>query len=296
MSYPNTLDTTFLNPYPNDQRAGHAQLHRDINAVVIALQAKLGIDGSLDIGTIDYLLKSALNPGHTHSVESIGLSEVINALQLTADNNLSDLTDVSLAVETLGLTYALAGFASQAESQTGSNETKFMNPLRTAQAITALWLNIATDGEATARTIENKAVNPKQLGNFVTEFSIERPTKPIIFTKNIADATWDVIVNHSLGVLPKMIIFTMLRPSNSAVWESQWSYSASTGYNKCIALPIDSGNLIVSNASCIVISNAAATASNNAYISNKTTTDFTLHWVKTWSPTGVYTIIAHVIG
>lgn len=69
--YPSDIKTDFLNPYPSDQRAGHAQLHRDINAVVIALQAKLGIDASLDPTSIDNLVKEALNPGHTHSKDKV---------------------------------------------------------------------------------------------------------------------------------------------------------------------------------------------------------------------------------
>jgi hypothetical protein len=162
--FPTTLETTFLNPYPSDQRAGHAQLHRDINAVVIALQAKLGIDNSLDNTTIDYLVKSSLNPGHTHTKDKVGLGNVANALQLIASSNLSDLVDVTTAVANLGLTFAKGlALASQAEAEAGVDNTKIMTPLRTKQAIAAFATPIASDVEFLAGTIETKAVNPKQI-------------------------------------------------------------------------------------------------------------------------------------
>lgn len=148
--YPTNLNT-FLNPYPSDQRAGHAQLHRDINAVVIALQAKLGIDASADITSIDYLVKNALNPGHTHTKDAIGLSNVANYLQLVAANNLSDLVDVPTAVSNLGLTFAKSlSYASQAEAEGGTENTKIMTALRVKQEMAVFGTPLASDAEALA--------------------------------------------------------------------------------------------------------------------------------------------------
>lgn len=162
--FPSTLETTFLNPYPSDQRAGHAQLHRDINAVVIALQAKLGIDASADITSIDYLLKSVENPGHTHTKDKVGLGNVANALQLIASNNLSDLLDVTTAVANLGLTFAKGlALASQVEAEAGVDNTKIMTPLRTKQAIDIFATPIASDAEFLAGVVTTKATTPKQI-------------------------------------------------------------------------------------------------------------------------------------
>lgn len=165
MSYPQTLETGFTNPMPSDQRPGHAQLHRDINAVVIALQAKLGIDGSLDTNTIDFLLKSDEDPGHTHTKGTVGLSNVANALQLIASNNLGDLIDVTTAVANLGLTFAKSiTIASQAEAEAGLDNTKMMTALRVKQEISVFATPIASNAEVLAGVNTTKATTPAQMG------------------------------------------------------------------------------------------------------------------------------------
>lgn len=164
--FPITIDTSFTNPYPNDQRSGHAQLHRDINSVVIALQAKLGIDNSLDPTSIDNLVKSILNPGHTHSKDKVGLSNVSNYLQLVAANNLSDLTDVTAAVSALGLTFAKGlSLASQVDAETGTDNEKIMTALRVKQEIAVFATPIATDVQFLAGSSTSTAVTPKQISD-----------------------------------------------------------------------------------------------------------------------------------
>jgi len=51
-------------------------------------------------------------------------------------------------------------FASQAEAEAGTNDTKSMNPLRTSQAITALQRAIASQAEAEAGTDNTKDMTP----------------------------------------------------------------------------------------------------------------------------------------
>jgi microcystin-dependent protein len=63
----------------------HAAHHALEDATIEAIQAKLGINGSADASSIDYLLKSVLsiNPGHKHTATSLTIA-------------LSNLTDVLL--------------------------------------------------------------------------------------------------------------------------------------------------------------------------------------------------------
>ena len=45
----------------------HASIHNELGTEIMAIATKLGIDGSLVVGSIDNLLKSAADPGHTHT-------------------------------------------------------------------------------------------------------------------------------------------------------------------------------------------------------------------------------------
>lgn len=58
-TFPEGLDS-FLNPQPTDSVAAvsHAAQHADANDAIEALQAKLGVDNSLDTSSIDYRIKA----------------------------------------------------------------------------------------------------------------------------------------------------------------------------------------------------------------------------------------------
>lgn len=73
-NFPTALDS-FTNPVGTDDVSvvPHAEQHANKNDAIEAIQAKLGINSSAVITTIDYLLKSALssNPGHVHTASAI---------------------------------------------------------------------------------------------------------------------------------------------------------------------------------------------------------------------------------
>lgn len=56
--------------------------HTDKNDAIVAIEEKIGVDGSSDITTIDYLLKntSSIDPGHKHDLSS---TSTIGSLPLT---------------------------------------------------------------------------------------------------------------------------------------------------------------------------------------------------------------------
>jgi hypothetical protein len=60
-----------------------------------------------------------------------------------------------------------ADFATQAEAEAGTNTTKLMNPLRTAQAISALTPAFATQAEAEAGTASDRAMSPLRTAQHV---------------------------------------------------------------------------------------------------------------------------------
>ena len=72
--FPTDLDS-LTNPGPTDPMDApgleHDVQHTNLNDIVEAIQAKVGVDGSAVATSLDYLTKVAVNPGHTHSVYSV---------------------------------------------------------------------------------------------------------------------------------------------------------------------------------------------------------------------------------
>lgn len=70
INYPTTLDT-LTNPSGTDVLTSpdHAQQHADANDAIEALQAKVGVDSSAVVTSLDYLVKNSasINPGHLHN-------------------------------------------------------------------------------------------------------------------------------------------------------------------------------------------------------------------------------------
>lgn len=81
INWPTSLDTLvqFGTPAAGDARntagagttAGHAVQHDNLSAFVLAAEAKLGVNGSAVVTSLDYLSKAASDPGHTHTTASI---------------------------------------------------------------------------------------------------------------------------------------------------------------------------------------------------------------------------------
>jgi len=65
MAFPISLDD-FIARTDNDDDVMAVDVN-DLQTAIEALEAKLGIDGSAELSSIDYLVKVAVNPGHTHS-------------------------------------------------------------------------------------------------------------------------------------------------------------------------------------------------------------------------------------
>ena len=61
-NFPTSLDS-LSNPASSDQLIGHAQQHTNANDAIEALQAKVGIDGSVDTDSLEYRLSQVEGGG-----------------------------------------------------------------------------------------------------------------------------------------------------------------------------------------------------------------------------------------
>jgi hypothetical protein len=91
MQFPTALDS-LTDPVSSSSLsvANHASVHSEANAAIEALEAKVGVDSSAVVTSLDYLLKNASssNPGHVHTVGAItGLTATVTEL-----NKLSGVT------------------------------------------------------------------------------------------------------------------------------------------------------------------------------------------------------------
>ena len=91
--YPGALDT-FTNPTAvQPQNApSHSSQHANINDAMVAVQTKIGVNGSADTSSIDYLVNAL-----TSSITALASAVVLRA------NNLSDLADIPTARSNLSL-------------------------------------------------------------------------------------------------------------------------------------------------------------------------------------------------
>lgn len=140
-TFPTTIDTTLTpiagQPLNNPSMTG---LVTFLNSAVVALETKIGVDGSAVVTTIDYLLKnsSSINPGHKHTIASltlsksdIGLGNVDNTsdvtkLAATASLTNKTISDSSNTIQLGGASVNGSGATSgQALGYNGSNWTPF---------------------------------------------------------------------------------------------------------------------------------------------------------------------------
>lgn len=73
-NFPQNLDS-ITNPNPNDplSNPSHSEQHIFVNTAIEALEAKVGIDGSSDVNSLDYKVAQLEAAGGTTTVEVLGL-------------------------------------------------------------------------------------------------------------------------------------------------------------------------------------------------------------------------------
>lgn len=109
-NFPSSYDV-FYNPGAGDNlnttNVVHHTQHTDANNAISALERKVGVDGATATGTLDYLIKSADNPGHAHTFSGMSLRVTGATANATATTGF-DLFYLS-AITGLAITAKLPG-------------------------------------------------------------------------------------------------------------------------------------------------------------------------------------------
>lgn len=115
-------------------------------------------------------------------------------------------------------------------------------------------------------------------------------------TKNIADANDTQTIAHGLGVTPKFVRFSVFGGTSGSYTASIGSYNGSA--QACVANRTNGGNTQSYNETTMAIK-ALADSSNTAYRQGVVTfdsTNITITWTKSGSPTGTNVIFWEAIG
>jgi Phage tail repeat like len=108
-NFPNALDA-LPKPNPTDllTSPAHAQLHRDTADAIGAIQAKIGVNGSTDVNSLDFQVKQKAAASHTHPYAPVTHSHAIGdigglqtALDAKAAKSVTDAHGIQLGGFTL---------------------------------------------------------------------------------------------------------------------------------------------------------------------------------------------------
>lgn len=150
---------------------------------------------------------------------------------------------------------------------------------------------MATDLETTTWTNETKFINPKQAkDNYLLK------TDTIQITRNTADASNTVEYNHWLWKIPKQINIESYFRNNNGTFNSSWTFANSK--NQCTYLNYNwSAYSILSDTSnCVRVSWIWWWSETYGYINNLTTTTFSIVWTKVNASTGSLLLQVSLIG
>jgi len=186
-------------------------------------------------------------------------------------------------------------------------------------------LRVSTDAEAAAWIIDTVAMTPKQIkdnyspipattsqawvvylpidAEVITWISTTLPitvkqakdnylmvNDTIVFTRDTSLSSWVVTYSHWLWKIPKQIIFSA-RAWNVSYW-SEWSFSWKTNVNKSVLMWSTS---TTTTSYSLWLKSDESWNWQFGYVSFVSTTQFSITWTKTWSPTGNLSVVAHLI-
>jgi len=205
-----TLPTNTTGSEPLSQ-APHSNLHNTVNEVVNALQEKLGIDGSTNVDTIDYLLKSILSidPGHKHTAASLigisggggsgGTKLVLNTTENTVTGTVSDtpIFTEPIPADTLGTNNAIRVTFSGVFTPGGAGTNSILRVKYGGQTVATFNTgNSSTDGRSVI--IQGMIMADNDTGAQKTEFIILTATGQT--HREINTATVDSTTNQNVVI------------------------------------------------------------------------------------------------
>lgn len=134
-NFPTSIDT-FVNPLGTDDVSVvlHSVQHTHANDAILALETKVGANGSAVTSSLDYLLKNAAsaNPGHKHTDAQTITSTSANALAVGANGATNPVLAVDASVASQATGWAMQGKAAGAGvtmtvTSSGLNENGSIN-------------------------------------------------------------------------------------------------------------------------------------------------------------------------
>lgn len=118
-TFPTTKDI-YTNPSTTSpvNSPSHAAQHTNANDAILALETKVGVDGSVDTTSLDYKLKNtaSVDPGHKHTPAAI------TPTGLTA-SQLLRVNSAGTAIESSGKTVPTGAIVGDTDTQTLTNKT-----------------------------------------------------------------------------------------------------------------------------------------------------------------------------
>lgn len=145
--------------------------------------------------------------------EAVGDAEAAQAAAETAQGLAEDARDASVAAQGLAEDARDAAQAAAAqftksttpEAQTGEEDTHYMTPLKTAQAIAALQRALASQAEAEAGTDNTKDMTPLRVSQAIAALAITLKSFVGSFTRDLSTAN-NSVAYTGVGFRPKAMI------------------------------------------------------------------------------------------
>jgi len=196
MAYPTTLDDLDASRGTASQKLNnpsHSTHHANEDAVIEALQAKVGIDSSADTSSIDYKLKSvsSSNPGHQHTPSNVGLSNVDNTSDATKNSATVTLTNKRITKRT-GTT------TSSATPTINTDNVDFYSLTAQTEAITSFTTNLSgtpTEAQTLWIAITGTAARAITWGTSFEASTVALPTTTVTTARLDVGFVWNTITS-----------------------------------------------------------------------------------------------------
>lgn len=295
MAFPTTIDsyTTHANGDVIDPAYDNGQ-----QTSLVAIETKVGVDGSAVTTTHDYKLGEVIS-----SDKAVGKSATQTLTNKTiagGSNTISGITETMQStsdITTLDVTSTKHGYAPKSPA----DATKFLNGATTPV------FALVKDSDLTTSDITTNDVSTSKHGfvpkapNDATKFlnGVGAYTVPAVFafkngttSKNSADASTTQTIAHGLGITPKYIRLTANGGSGSGnLGRAHSVYNGTTQSSQSVYY--ESANVTIDTTFTL---NTSGTSGTQTGVLTFDSTNITITWTKTNSPTGSYQLLWEAIG